>query len=1110
MYHFKPYNTPDFFSFTLGLWRMKMDILVNPCLLLLWKKQMKKVILLLFLILIGNLITFGQQKIEGRITSASDDAPVAFANIITIPSMNGSSSDFEGNFSFTITARDRQIVISAIGFSQDTVNITSAFMNIKLIKEALNLDEVVVTALGIKREKKSLGYAMTEVKSEDLVKSNDVSVVNKLSGKVAGLQITATNGGAGTSSRIILRGNNSITGDNQALIVLDGVPINNSTTSNSGDEWGGRDYGNGVSDINPDDIESISVLKGASASALYGSQAMDGVILITTKKGKAGKKLGISFSSNTSIDEAYILYDLQNTYGAGRNGKFEGGWDINNDGIPVLNTGYDFVKGSWGPKMEGQTIVDWDGKTKTFDPQPDNYKNYFQTGITTNNAISLDGGIKETTYRFSIANVATKDVIPGLKYNRTNIGLNFSSKFLKKLQVNAYVNYVYNKVENRPGLSDAHDNPNRNYIHMPRHISSQSLSDYYQDANQNEQTWYSSWNWMTNPYWNIEYQTNEDKKNRVFGHISLQYDFNEHLKLMIRSAPDFSKTKYNSRDAMGGLLYGPGRYSESNNEQFLINSDFLATFSNDFSGKLMYTINLGGNSMYYKNTNENANTEGGLVDPYVYSLENSLNPIYYRKYLSEAAKNSLYAFAQLNYKHFLYMDVTARNDWSSTLPKGENSFFYPSVSLGFVFSELFDDEKINKKVFSFGKLRTSYAGVGSDAAPYQLETTYEITDNEGYGDMAFIDRTIPNLGLLPELVNSFEAGLELHFFMNRIGLDATYYDTRSHNQITNMPVSSASGYYTAIINSGIIQNKGWEIQLNASPIRNNDFNWDLNLAYSKNHSEILELAPNVERATLYDHWRLTIEARPNRPYGDIVGYGFLRDDLGNVLVDKNGMVIRDETPKVLGNFTPDFMLSLSSNFSYKNFTFSFLIHGQFGGDMFSGTNMYGYGYAGNFEETIEGREEWYQSEAARDEAGVGSDEWIPTGGYLVEGVYEQGTYINGVDVSGQANATFADPFLYYQKVSMWQEEIHEPFIYDASFVKLRELSISYRLPQAFLQKIKIKKASVAIFGNNLWLIYSEVPNIDPESMLTNGNGQGYELYAYPNKRSIGFSLTLNI
>lgn len=1069
---------------------------------------MNKLLLTICLILL-SLISSAQLKISGIVTSSDDGNPIPYVNIIGVESKVGTSTNMDGFYSIDIPSNETHLIFSALGYHQDTIAISESTMDVIMNATAQQLDEIVVTALGIKRDKKSLGYAMTEIKGENLEKTGDYSVMSKLAGKVPGLDITATNGGAGSSSRIILRGNNSITGNNQALIVVDGVPINNYTTSSSGAEWGGRDYGNAVSDINSEDIESISVLKGASASALYGSQAMDGVILITTKKGTAKKGIGVHFNTKTSIDMPYIHYDLQNVYGAGRNGKFEGAWD-NNDGVPTFNTSSDYAKGSWGPKMEGQTIVDWDGIEKEFQQQPDNYRSYFQNGVTSDNSISIDGGNSNVTYRASASNIYTRDIVPGSSINRTNVGLNLSATFLKKLKVNSYVNYVYQNANNRPGLSDAHDNPNRNYIHMPRHISTNSLSDYYEDANGNEVTWYENWNWMTNPYWDIKYQKNGDTRNRVFGNLSLTYDITPNLKIMVRTAPDYSNTEFFYIDAMKGKIYSPGRYGERSDKHFLINSDFLATYSNQISDNIGYAVNLGGNSMYYKKETTTANTEGGLIIPYDYSLENSINPIYYRPYNLEAAKNSLYAFGQINYKELLFLDITGRNDWSSTLPKGKNSFFYPSVSLSFVYSELFNDEIISENVFSFGKIRLSYAGVGNDAEPYQLETTYEIIDNEGYGEMAFINQTVANLGLLPELVNSLEVGSDMKFYMNRIGLDITYYNTSSHNQITRMPVSFASGYGAAIINAGIIKNTGWEIQLNATPVKKPKFQWDMNIGYSKNNSEVIELAPNVESAILYNHWRLSIEAKPGNPYGDIVGYDAMRDESNNILIDKYGMITRDETPKVIGNFTPDFGLSIANTFRYKNFSLYALVYGRFGGDMFAGTNMYGYGYAGNFEETLEGREEWYSSEAQREEAGISPEDWTPTGGMLIEGVYQDGTIINGVNMSGKPNQTFVDPYVYYQKVSLWQEEIHEPFIYDASFVKLREISLSYQFPSKLTQKWKMKGASVGIYGTNLWLIYSKVPNLDPETMLTNGNGQGYELYSYPNRRSVGFSITINI
>ncbi len=1074
-----------------------------------------KPVILFILVSLVTMAAFGQKTISGTVITTENE-PIPFANIIS--SISQSSAGGDGVFSIQIADVDTHIIVSAVGFQEDSVLITGNKIIATLKENSVDIDDVVVTALGIKREKKSIGYAITELKAKEIELSSDPSVINRLSGKVAGLNISSTNGGAGTSSRIILRGNNSLSGNNQALIVVDGVPINNSTNSNSGDEWGGKDYGNGVSDINPDDIESISVLKGASAAALYGSQATNGVILITTKNGGNSKKLRVNFRTSFTAETPNILYDLQDEYGAGRNGKFEGAW-TNSTGIPVFNSSSDFSKGSWGPLMNGQRIVDWNGDTTPFSPQPNNYKDYFRTGSTFTNSFSVDGKIKRVNFRFSASNNVTKDIVPGAKLNRTNLGLKIQSELTKKLKINAYANYILNEAFNRPSLSDSHDNPNRNFVHMPRHISLESLESDYEvlrvDENGEdflaENTWFGFWNWMTNPYWNIEHQRNGDTRKRLFGNASLTYEVSPKLKAMIRTSPDVYVTEFYNQDAQYGLINSLGGYSETDDSQNLINTDFLISYNNKLSDKLSYQLNLGGNAMYYEKNVNSRSTVGGLLEPQVYTLENSKDTISNRPpFLSQAAKNSLYAFGQFEYDGMLYLDISSRNDWSSTLPKGKNSFLYSSASLGFVYSELFNRSKLPEKGFSFGKLRISYAGVGNEGEPYQLETTYQTVNNEGYGDSQFISTTVPNLGLVPELVKSFEIGSDIKFFLNRLGIDFTYYNNRSFNQISNIPVSAASGYRSAIVNSGVIDNSGIEIQINSTPIEKKNFKWNANLAFSRNKSVVQELGPNVESSILYEHWRLTIEARPNNPYGDIVGYGFLRDENGNVQVDAQGMVIKDQTPKVLGNFTPDFSLSLSQNFSYKNWTLSMLIHSQIGGDIFSGTNMYGNGYAGNFTESLEGREEWYASEAAREEAGVGTQDWTATGGYLVEGTYAPGTTVNGEDVSGQNNSTFIDPFDYYERVSRWQDEIHEPFIYDASFVKLRELSIGYNVPESFYKKLKLRSMSLGIFGTNLWLIHSNVPNIDPESSLTNGNGQGYELYAYPNRRSIGMYLKVSI
>jgi len=1071
---------------------------------------MNKLFLLILIALCSCGITLSQEvEITGRVISSDDDQGLPGVTIQLEGTSTGTATDIDGIYRLMIPERSGVLVFSFIGYASQNVEINNrAVIDVILLPSAEELDAVVVTALGIEREKKSIGYSVQEVKGEELQITRDASVINQLAGKVSGLTVSPTNAGAGSSSRIVLRGNNSFTSNNQALIVVDGMPIENTTISNAEDTWGGRDNGNGVTDLNPDDIESISVLKGASASALYGSRAANGVILITTKKGLEGKGIGINYTNNTSFNYAYIHYDLQNIYGGGRNGKFEPPFQVIG-GIPRYDMISSSAYGSWGPKMEGQDIIDWDGKSHTYSPQPDNYRNYFQPGLTFNNSLSVDGGAKNLSYRVSIGDLRTREIIPNASFARTNLSLNFNARFLDKFEFQTYVSYIHQHTQNRYGLSDSHDNVNRNYIMMPRHISNQSLEENIMNETGEEQTWYMSWAWQTNPYYNPKYRLNGDKKNRILGNASLTYHLNDHLDLLIRTAPDVSFYKTDEKGYPGAIGNALGSYSEGEIEQFLINSDFLITYNNSIGNKLFYSVSGGGNAMYQRIDRYHGHTVGGLKVPDEFSLENSVDTPYQRSDYYEKAINSLYAFVQLDYQHFLFLDLTGRNDWSSTLPENNNSYFYPSANIGFAFTELIKDKSV-QRILSFGKLRASYAEVGNDAEPYQLSPTFYVDSASSvYGTYAYITNRVPATDLKPERTKSFELGTDLRFFMNRISLDFTWYKTNSINQIVPVDISQSSGSTQALINAGNIENKGIEMQLGVIPVRNANFTWDLVLNYTKNRSKVIELAPGVENLQILEHWRLSIEARPDHPYGDIVGYAILRDDQGNKLVDANGIYIRDTIPRVLGNVTPDHALSFSNNLTYKNISLGFLIDARIGGEMFAGTNMYGYGYSGNFEETLEGRDAWYGSEAAREEAGVEPEDWIATGGYLAEGVYADGTVIDDKDVSGQPNQSYVNPEKYWDQFSSWTNEIHEPFVYDASFVKLREVTLSYQLPKEWTNKIKMKMATIALYGRNLWVIYKKVPNIDPETFFTNGNGQGYELYSYPNVRSFGFSINVS-
>ncbi len=1014
-------------------------------------------------------------------------------------------SENNGKFSINVDAYTDTIQAIFTGYLDKIIPLNNArTITIVLEKQDFSINEVVVTALGIKREKKSLGYSISEVGADDINKAKEMSIVNSLSGRVAGLSVSATNGSPLASSRIVLRGNSSFN-DNQALIVVNGVPVNNNTISNSTDTWGGKDYGNGISDINPDDIESISVLKGAGAAALYGAGAANGVILISTKKGSE-KGLKVSFNSSFSLETADIRKKFQNVYGAGSNGKFETHWTRNDEGIPVYNSDKASHYSSWGPEMKGQSVIYPDGKSAKFLPQADNYKNYFRTGTSFNNSLALSGGNDKHSLRLTISDLRNKDIIPSSDNRRSNLGLNFSTNLSDRLLLRGFVSYINQRADNRPALADSHTNPARNYIQMPRDFSSELLETIAEDENGKEQTWYSSWNWMSNPYWNDRYELSFDKKNRLFGDLSVQYNISEQFSIILRTAGDYGKTKFEDIAASFGMIHPAGYFGYRDLTYYLYNHDFLLSY--DFSlpqSDFGIALTAGGNAFYENHFEESGNTVNGLIEPKIYTIENSAGIPEYREYRYEKAVNSLYYTTKLSYKSLLFLDITGRNDWSSALSAKNNSFFYDSYNLSFVFTELIPKNDI----LSFGKLRFSFARVGNDTRAYQTALTYYTDTTDVYGSYTYINKQIPPLDLKPEKMQSLETGAMLLFLKGRVKLDMSLYKSNTFNQIMGVNISSASGAQKALINAGNIQNSGIEIQADFTPVRTKKLRWSFMLNFAKNKSSVIELAKGVDNHLLLEHWGLSIEARPGHPYGDIVGYGIQKDAKGNKLMNANGLYLRTEKPVVLGNINPDFTASFSNSLEYADFTFSFLIDAKIGGQMFSGTNMYGNGYAGNFVESLEGRKEWYESERAREQAGISPADWTATGGYLAEGVFAQGTTVNGNDVSGQNNSVYINPFDYWHQFADWTNEIHEPFVYDASFVKLREMSLSYRFSGLNLKKLLIRDISLSIYGRNLYLIYSKVPNVDAESFHTNGNGQGYELYAYPNRRSIGLKLSIN-
>ncbi|MCX6290368.1 MAG: SusC/RagA family TonB-linked outer membrane protein [Bacteroidetes bacterium] len=1036
---------------------------------------MKKIYIPGFLFIFSCLSLFAQERnITGMVTSADDHSPVPGVSVVVKGTTNGTVTDLNGRFEIKIFSAADSLVFSSVGMESQTIStgIKNTF-DISLKVKSHKLEEVVVTALGIKREKKALGYSVQEVSGTELQTAKDPSFVNQLAGKVAGLNISTTTGGPGSSSRIVLRGATSLTGGNQALIVIDGIPMENNTNNNTS-QWGGRDYGNGISDINPDDIERISVLKGPTAAALYGSLATNGVILITTKKGKSGKGIAVSFNSSTSVESAYIHEKFQNTYGAGRNGKFAGQWVMGIDSIPTYNTAIDAV-GSWGPKMEGQKIRDWDGQIRNFNPQPDNYKDFFQTGLTTNNSVSLEGGSKKITWRGSAGYMTVKDIVPNTTLKRTNLSARGIAELTSRLTLDVSISYVNQLANNRLGLADSRSVA-RNYVMMPRSISLESLQGHIMDASGKETTWYSAWNWMTNPFWDIQYELNDDSRDRVIAMGSATYKLTEHLNALLRTTTDFNTQVESSREASYGLLNYSGSYSNTKLNHKQYQSDFLITYSDKINADLSWNGNIGGSTFETHDDSNHKNTRSGLIVPYEYTIENSVNYPDTSTRLYESRINGLYAFGQIAYKSFLFLDVTARNDWSSKLPKENRSYFYPSVSSGFVFTDAFH---IKENILSFGKLRASWAMVGRDPdQPYLESISYPYVSSFNGAPMYQVVPLIPLTNLKPELTSHLEVGTELMFFTGRIRLDFAYYTSDTRNETVTADISPASGFPQAVINSGEIKNKGIEIILKTTPVAAKNFKWDVNINYAHNENTVVSLTEGLESRQLLSDWNLTIEARPGHPYGDIVGYAILRDGNGNKLVDTSGFYLRDPNPRVLGNINPKFLGGILNQFTYKNISLSFLVDARVGGQMFSGTNMYGDGYSGNLVETLPGRE----------------------GGILAE----------GVTPDGKPNKKYISAQDYWSQFATWTKEIHEPFVYDAGYVKLREVTFGYEFSEQLCRKIKLKGLSVALTGRNLWLIYSGAPNIDPESEYTNGNGQGYEKYSYPTRRSIGINVKIKI
>ena len=1024
-------------------------------------------------------ITDQEQTVSGTITDGSE--PIIGATVKVKGDKNlGAVTDLDGHF--TLRVKPGTIIeVSYVGYKTQTLKAQEG-MTIVLKEDTKALDEVVVTALGIKRDRKALGYGVGEVKGEELKKAKETNVINSLAGKVAGLVVSQTAGGASGSTRVVLRGNTEMTGNNQPLYVVDGVPLDNTNFGSAGTN-GGFDLGDGISSINPDDIESMSVLKGPAASALYGSRASHGVILITTKKA-AKDKMSVEYNGSLTFDTQLAKWNnTQKVYGMGSNGKYS------IDAVSNTNK-------SWGPKADGTNMLKYfDGVERPYLIIPDNVSDFFRTGLTATNTAVVGMNNGKTGVRFTFTDMRNKDIVPKTNMSRDIFNLRANTT-MGKVDFDFSANYTRENVKNRPALGDSKSNVGKNLMTLATTYNQEWLKTY-QDENGN----YSNWNGMdpynVNPYWDLYKNNNNSNKDIVRLTGKSVWNITKHFRLQATLGADLNWFTFNDFKAPTTPGFEAGRLQISNFRNRMYNFELLALYNNTW-GAFDFNATAGGN-IYKVNNQTTVTTAQDMQIRDVVNItsfnETSIEPSSYRKRI-----NSLFGSASLGWKHMLYMDATLRGDQSSTLPTSNNTYIYPSFSGSFVFSELLHADN----VMPYGKLRMSWAQVGSDTDPYQLGLVYTKSKYTypGYTIGYISNSTIPNKDLKPTKTNSFEIGLETKFLRNRIGLDVTYYTQKSRNQIMGMATSWTSGYTYRLINAGEIDNKGIEITLNTRPIQSKDFSWDLNFNFSKNSNKVVRLVDGMdmfelEKATWLD---VQVAAKVGENFGSIVGPDFKRNAAGQVLIDPStGLPEYDKSNHVLGNASWDWTGGVTTTLSYKNLSLNAIFDIKVGADLYSMSERAAY-ESGKAKATLQGRNEWYRSEEQREAAGIakGAANWKPTGGFVAPGVIDNG------DGTYRPNDIFINPEDYWMSVC---RNAPSMFIYDNSYIKCRELTLTYQVPATWLHNW-IKGLSVSFVARNPFIVWKNIPDIDPDSNYNNTTGMGLEYGSLPSRKSYGFNVNI--
>ena len=1052
------------------------------------------------LLLLG-MYSYTQVTITGTVTNNTDGKPLPYVSIST-SSGNGTVTDEEGKYSVNLASKNDKITFSYLGFVTQVIAVNNqTTINVVMIEDNAALDAVVITALGIERDSRELGYATQKLSSKKLTEVKTVNFLDNLAGKIAGVTVTQGATGVGSSSKITIRGESSFS-NNNPLFVIDGIPVNNETVFNFTNEAAAGfqeiDFGNGAMEINPDDIASVTVLKGANAAALYGTRASNGVIVITTKDGSNQKGLGISYSTSLFIESAFILPDFQNQYGQGQSGQFEF--------VDGLGGGInDNITYSWGPRLDAGLLIPqfdspvdlgngnfvrggdtslYSGLPITATPfvsNPNNLKDFYNTGVTTINNLAVSNSFSTGNYRLSFTDLRSESIIPGVNLDRQTVTAKLHFRPSGKTQINSSISYVNSSSDNRPSNGYGSENVNYSLVAWgPRSLNINSLRNYWQPGLEGIQHFSYNYTFFDNPYFTLLENRNAFNRDRIFGNLQIKHNITPHLNVSLRTGMDYSTEKRQFQRNFSSNRFRNGGYAEHDVTFREVNTDFLLNYNNTF-GDFSVDISVGGNRLSQTATTKQLQTLN-LAQPGIFNLNNAASPIEAFQFESNKRINSFYGFAKIGYKNFLYIDITSRNDWSSALatPFSVNgtSFFYPSISTGFILSNV---TKLPEFV-SFAKIRSSVAQVGNDTRPYQTAGAF-ISQTPFNGQPTFSAQNfIPNQNLKPESTTSLEVGLDLRFFNNKLSLDATYFNATTKDQIISLPIAISSGFNQQVVNGGKVNSQGIELILGIIPIANQNFRWSSLFNFATYRSTIKNLPQSDGRLTLaysrvYDSVDQTVwfQVEEGGRIGDIYGTGYLKNENGDFLIDDNGRLIADNTLQKLGNYNPDFTLGWNNEFAFKNWNLSFLLDWRQGGTIVSRTRALG-NVGGQLAETDN----------------------RPTEGIIAPGVNVNTGAPNTVAVSAES---------FYRQ--FFDRNHEENNTYDASFLKLRQFSIGYQFEfkNGFLGLEQGADLRLSVIGNNLFAI-TENPHFDPEQLAVQGTGfvSGVEDMSYATTRSIGFKV----